>query len=103
MGFGIASHLFVFLALLTFVNACAMSVDTLNKTLMQACVPNEQRGRAMGSWVLSIGTGPIGHLGVGALGGWLGAPHALLVNGSVLAVIGIASVFGLPRIRRMET
>ena len=74
MGFGVASHLFVFLALLTFVNACAMSVDTLNKTLMQASVPNEQRGRAMGSWVLSIGTGPVGHLGVGALGGWLGAP-----------------------------
>ena len=103
MGFGVASHLLVFLALLTFVNACAMSVDTLNKTLMQACVPNEQRGRAMGSWVLSIGTGPIGHLGVGALGGWLGAPQALLVNGSVLAFIGVASVFGLPRIRRMET
>ena len=103
MGFGVASHLLVFLSLLTFVNACAMSVDTLNKTLMQACVPNEQRGRAMGSWVLSIGTGPIGHLGVGAMGGWLGAPNALLVNGSVLMFIGVASIFGLPRIRRIET
>ncbi len=102
MGFGAASHLLVFLALLMFVNACAMSVDTLNKTLMQASVPNEQRGRAMGSWVVSIGTGPIGHLGVGALGGWLGAPGALLVNGSVLTFIGIASVVGLPRIRRIE-
>lgn len=101
MAFSITSHLLFFLALLAFVNGCAMSVDTLNRTLMQANVPNAQRGRAMGSWAVSIGTAPVGHLGVGALGGWLGAPGALLVNGSVLAFIGIASAIGLPRIRRL--
>jgi len=101
MAFSITSHLLFFLALLAFVNGCAMSVDTLNRTLMQANVPNAQRGRAMGSGAVSIGTAPVGHLGVGALGGWLGAPGALLVNGSVLAFIGIASAIGLPRIRRL--
>ena len=63
--------------------------------------PNEQRGVAMGSWVLSIGTAPLGHLGVGALGGWLGAPGALLVNGAILVFLGVSAAVGLPKIRRL--
>ena len=101
MAFSVVSHILLFLALLALVNGCAMSVDTLNRTLMQANVPNEQRGVAMGSWVLSIGTAPLGHLGVGALGGWLGAPGALLVNGAILAFLGVSAAVGLPRIRRL--
>ena len=101
MAFSVASHMLLFLALLAFVNGCAMTVDTLNRTLMQANVPNEQRGVAMGSWVLSIGTAPLGHLGVGGLGGWLGAPGALLVNGAILAFLGVSAAVGLPRIRRL--
>jgi hypothetical protein len=91
-----------FLLVLTFVNGCAMTVDTLYKTLMQSNVPNEQRGRAMGSWALSIGTGPLGHLNVGAMASAFGAPGALLVNGGVLAFVGIATAIGLPRIRRLS-
>ena len=101
MAFSVASHMLFFLVLLAWVNGCAMSVDTLNRTLMQANVPNEQRGRAMGSWVLSIGTGPLGHLGVGGLGGWLGAPGALLVNGAILTFLGVSTAVGLPKIRRL--
>ena len=101
MAFSVVSHILLFLALLALVNGCAMSVDTLNRTLMQANVPNEQRGVAMGSWVLSIGTAPLGHLGVGALGGWLGAPGALLVNGAILAFLGVSAAVGLPKIRRL--
>ena len=62
----------------------------------------KKRGRAMGSWVLSIGVAPVGHLGVGALAGVLGAPGALLINGSVLAAISIGTALGLPGIRRLE-
>ena len=73
------------------VNACATAADTLYKTLMQQNVPNEHRGRAMGSWVLAIGTAPSGHLEVGALAGVLGAPRALLINGGILAVANLLS------------
>jgi hypothetical protein len=79
-----------------------MSVDTLYKTLMQSNVPDEQRGRAMGSWVLSIGVAPVGHMGVGGLAGALGAQGALLVNGAALAGISLAAAIGLPKIRRLE-
>ncbi len=69
---------------------------------MQTKVPNEQRGRALGSWVVSIGVAPIGHMGVGALATALGAQGALLVNGAALAGISLAAAFGLPKIRRLE-
>lgn len=102
MGFSVSSALVFFIVVLAAVNACAMSVDTLYKTLMQTNVPNEQRGRAMGSWVLSIGVAPVGHLGVGALAGALGAPGALPLNGVLLAGVSLAAAVGLPRIRRLE-
>lgn len=102
MAFSVTSALVFFIVVLAAVNACAMSVDTLYKTLMQTNVPDEQRGRAMGSWVLSIGVAPVGHLGVGGLATALGAQGALLVNGAVLAGVSIAAAVSLPRIRRLE-
>ncbi len=101
MAFSLTSNLYTFLIVLLFVNACAMAVDTLYKAMMQDLVPDEERGRAMGTWVLSVGFAPVGHVGVGALAGIVGAPRALLINGAVLAGINIATVLGLPRIRRL--
>ena len=102
MAFSLSSNLFFFLAVLAIVNACAMSVDTLYKTLMQSSVPDEQRGRAMGAWVLSIGFAPVGDLGVGGLAGLLGAQGALLINGAVLTLFSLATFVGLPKIRRLQ-
>lgn len=101
MGLYVFSSLLAFILLLAFINACAMSVDTLYKVLMQENVTNEQRGRAMGSWVLSIGTAPVGHLNVGWIAGAIGAPGALLVNGSVLAFVSLAGLLGFPKMRRL--
>ncbi len=102
MAFSVSAALVYFIIVLAAVNACAMAVDTLYKTLMQSNVPDEQRGRAMGSWVLSIGVAPVGHLGVGGLATALGAQGALLVNGAVLAGISLVAAIGLPKIRRLE-
>ena len=102
MAFSLADNIYIFLLVLLFTNACAHSVDTLYKTLMQDLVPDEERGRAMGSWVLSIGFAPVGHVGVGALAGAVGAPIALLINGATLTGISVMTMLGLPRIRRME-
>ena len=101
MAFSLSVNIYTFMAVLLFVNACAMAVDTLYKTLMQDLVPDEERGRAMGSWVLSVGFAPVGHVGVGALAGFVGAPRALLINGAALVAINFAATLGAPRIRRM--
>ena len=50
---------------------------------------------------MSIGVGPVGKLGVGALGEAIGAPGALLVNGAILAIVGVSAAVVLPRIRRL--
>ena len=78
-----------------------MGLDTLYKTLMQENVSNEQRGRAMGTWVFGLGFAPVGHMSVGAIAGAMGAPVALLINGSVLAFISLTSAIGMQRIRRL--
>ena len=102
MAFSLSTNLYVFLVVLAVVNASAHAVDTLYKTLMQTVVSEEQRGRAMGSWVLSIGTAPVGHLGIGGLAGALGAQGALLVNGAVLAFVSLSAGVGLRETRRLE-
>jgi predicted MFS family arabinose efflux permease len=64
--------------------ACAAAFDVLQQTLMQFAVPEAHRGRAVGLWVLSIGSAPIGNLEMGALVAAFGAPVALAVNGSLV-------------------
>jgi hypothetical protein len=64
--------------------ACAI-VDTLSQLLLQQSVDGRQRGAAMGTWVFSIGFGPVGHLALGALAAGLGAPPALALFGATLA------------------
>ena len=109
VGFGVSlmamfviKNLYLALVAGIFTSSMAFLVDTLHKTLMQENVTNEERGRAMGFWVLGLGTGPIGHLGVGAMGGWFGAPIAFLINGSVLAAIGVITAITMPALRRLK-
>jgi predicted MFS family arabinose efflux permease len=102
MVFSLAGDIFFTVAVLTFINICAMGLDTLYKTLMQENVSNEQRGRAMGTWVFGLGFAPVGHMSVGAIAGAMGAPAALLINGSVLAFISLTSAIGMQRIRRLR-
>ena len=102
MAFSLSSNLFFFMVILALVNLSIQSAEALWKTLMQNNVPDEQRGRAMGSWIFSIGLAPGGHLGIGGLASVLGAPGALLVNGSVLAFVSLSAAIGLPNIRRLR-
>jgi MFS family permease len=81
-------------AVLLVTGACAASFDVLQQTLLQLSVPEQQRGRAIGLWVLGIGSAPIGNLEMGALVALIGAPAALAVNGAlVLVAAGLLVVF----------
>jgi len=85
----------------TLINVMASATDALHQTLLQLSVPNEQRGRAMGSWMVGIGTGPLGQLEVGHLAGVAGAQVALLVNGATLAALALVLGSVLGRLRRL--
>ena len=75
--------------------------DLFSQSLMQSVVRNEQRGRAMGAWVVGVGTAPLGNLQVGYLAATFSVSVALLSNGVGLAVIGVAILLLLPKIRRL--
>lgn len=89
VGFGLSGSLVVATLLLLVTGFCAAAFDVLQQTLIQLAVPAEQRGRAVGLWLLSIGSAPIGHLEMGALAAALGVSAALLINGAL--TIGAAA------------
>lgn len=84
-----------------FVSMMAAAADILHMALLQHSVANEQRGRAMGAWVVGTGTAPLGHLAIGALAGLMGASLALLLNGAALLALAGTLALALPRLRRL--
>jgi MFS family permease len=108
VGFGLgqvllsqAVHFWMAVVVLTFINVMSSATDILHATLLQLSVPNEQRGRAMGSWIVGLGTSPGGQLEMGYLADAAGPRLGLLANGIALA--GSAVLLGvlLPRLRRL--
>jgi MFS family permease len=83
MGLAAAHTLTLAAAMLLVMGLCAAAFDLLQQTLIQLAVPSEQRGRAVGLWLLSIGSAPVGHLEMGMLIAALGVPFALLINGAL--------------------
>jgi MFS family permease len=98
---GQAFNFWVALLVVAFANAMASIADVLHQSLLQLSVSNEQRGRAMGSWIVGIGTAPVGHLQVGYLAEATNARIALLINGVTLAVLALTLGVVLPRLRRL--
>ena len=89
------------LVFVTFTNMMAASSDVLHQSLLQLSVPNEQRGRAMGSWIVGIGCAPFGQLQIGYISGLAGSRISLLINGTVLILGATVMCLSLPRLRRL--
>jgi hypothetical protein len=79
----------------------AAVADVLHQTLLQVSVTNEQRGRAMGSWIIGTGIAPVGHLEVGHLASLTNTHTALLVNGLALMILTLGMATCLPRLWRL--
>jgi MFS family permease len=88
-------------AALIAVSGLAALSDVLSQSLVQLSVPNEMRGRAMGSWMLAIGMAPAGHLQMGALASGMGVTTALLVNGAGLLLLALFAGASVGRVRRL--
>jgi predicted MFS family arabinose efflux permease len=96
-----APYFWLAVACVTFINVMASATDILHHTLLQLSVANEQRGRAMGSWIVATGTGPIGHLQIGYLASLTSASFALLIHGIALTLLPVGIALLLPRLRRL--
>jgi MFS family permease len=92
------------LALMLAVGACASAVDVLNQTIAQMAVSDEERGRAVGVWVFSIGMNMVGLMQVGTFVVLFGAPLTFLGNGigaalSAGLIVLLAPAYRLTRVR----
>lgn len=74
------------LILICLIGGVAAAFDVMQHIILQLNVADQQRGRAMGIWQLSIGFGPVGHLMVGEIADLIGAKLALTMNGVMILV-----------------
>jgi MFS family permease len=89
----------VSLGLMLLVGACASAVDVLNQTIAQMSVSEEERGRAVGVWVFSIGMNMVGLMQVGTFVVLVGAPLTFLGNGLGAALSATAIILLAPAYR----
>jgi MFS family permease len=87
------------LAIIVGVGAMAAMFDALQWTVLQANVPAEMRGRAIGGWVFAVGFGWVGHLSMGAIGQALGVQWALAASGITLVSLGLVMLVLARRLR----
>ena len=75
--------------LLFFTGMALMVVFSTVTSLIQLIAPNEMRGRVMSIYMLAFRGGmPLGSLASGYLASGFGAPPVLVVNGTLLALVG---------------
>ena len=89
---GLAPQLATVLFAIALVAVFASATDILVQGMLQLCVPQAARGRAMGAWVVALGMGPLGHLELGLLISLFGTTVALITNGILILVIGLAAL-----------
>jgi MFS family permease len=88
--------------LLFFAAAVNQVYFTTNNTLLQLVVPREYRGRVLSVMGMDRGFIPLGSAMAGALAERLGAPIAVMLMGTTLALAGIVVLFRIPRMRDVE-
>lgn len=98
---GFADTFYLAILGITLVNGLGALSDILSQSLVQSVVPNEFRGRAMGSWTLAVGMGPLGHFQIGALAAAFGVTFALATHGAGLVVLAVGGLALFPRFRRL--
>ncbi len=82
--FAQSSTYFFSLFIICLIGGVAATFDAIQHILLQLNVAEEQRGRAMGIWQLSIGFGPVGHVFLGFLAATMGPMLALTINGVLI-------------------
>ena len=68
---GFQNNYIYFVLISLFVNVFASSCDSLYQIITQRSVDNKDRGKAMGAWLFTIGSGPLGYLIIGFLSNFI--------------------------------
>ena len=95
VGFALSTAFLLSAFLLLLVGMASAAVDSLIQSRIQHAVDDTERGAAVGVWYFAVGFGPIGNLLLGAAAAAIGAPLALAISGSILALFALA--LGIPK------
>ncbi|HUK43339.1 MAG TPA: MFS transporter [Candidatus Bathyarchaeia archaeon] len=88
------------LPLMMVTGFCMMTQMASSNTILQTIVHEDKRGRVMSFYAMAFqGTAPFGSLIAGAAASRIGAPHTLLIGGSICVLGGLWFAHELPRIR----
>ena len=98
---GLASTFYLALGAILLLSGSMALSDLFSQALMQRLVPNELRGRAMGAWVVAVGTSPLGNLQIGALASVIGVGLTLVSQGAALIVLGATALVVSSRLRKL--
>ena len=96
------SHLFwLSLIFMFFVGLGMMLQVATSNTLVQTIVDDDKRGRVVSLYVVAfVGMVPWGNLTAGTVASAIGAPHTLLLNGSMCIIASLIFFMILPRWRK---
>ena len=98
---GIASNFYVAILAVLVMSGMMALPDLFSQSLVQRSVPNKLRGRAMGAWMVAVGTAPVGNLQIGALASVFGVAFALGSHGIGLIVLAVITLAFSTRLRRL--
>ena len=83
--FGLSHVLWCSLLLMLVVGFGMMQGMAASNTIVQTLVPEDRRGRVMSYYTMAfVGMTPFGSLLAGSLAHWVGAPHTVMITGSVV-------------------
>ena len=90
IAFGASRNYWLSMALMVVVGFGMMQGLTASNTIIQTLVPEDKRGRVMSYYTIAfVGMAPFGSLLAGALAHAIGAPHTVMLTGSVCVLGGV--------------
>jgi MFS family permease len=103
LAFSFTRALWLSLAVLLFVGAANIMINSLANSLVQSWTPDEVRGRVMSIYNLSfMGFMPVGSLLAGFIAQRGGEPLAILVGAGGSLACAAAIRFAVPSLRKAE-
>jgi MFS family permease len=98
--FGLSRVLWFSMLMMLFTGFGMMQGMAASNTIIQTVVPEDRRGRVMSYYTMAfVGMAPFGSLLAGGLAHKLGAPHTVIITGSVVILGAIWFATRLPSIR----
>ena len=90
IGFGASRNIWLSMLLMVVTGFGMMQGLTASNTIIQTLVPEDKRGRVMSYYTMAfVGMAPFGSLLAGALAHVIGAPHTVMLTGSVCMLGGL--------------